>query len=216
MRGWLRIGLSVFFTVSFLGAAACSDDEVDDGSGGGSGSGGAADASTGGSGGSGGGVSGSGGTGGGSAGSAGASGSAGAAGADAGPSFAQIQDLTITVDCTIDGGPDQVNTKFGVKYDNPGSAPVNGTLSSAQIDMTQAATNMSWTFKPSPGASGPIAAGGTQTVQHINSAGSGAGTGDPCQFCGGTGTLVVQWTLDDDAGSVVSDSFGPATVTCTN
>ena len=40
--------------------------------------------------------------------------------------------------------------------------------------------------------------------------------GNPCSFCTGTMTLLVEWTLDDDLGTKLTDTLGPQAVTCKN
>ena len=216
-----------FFSIGLsLAAFGCSDDEVDDGSGGSGGTG--ATAATGGTGATGGssGASGSSGSSG-SGGLDGGAGSGGNAGADGGdaaadaapdanshPFKAALSNVDYTVECKVDAGADQIDGSFDADYDNTAnSSPVNGNLT-VTISLISGANSMTWTHIPTPAATGPVAAAATKKVTHSPVTGTGSGTDDPCKYCGGTMSLKVDWKLDDDAGSVVSDVFGPVNVKC--
>ncbi len=211
--GWvclLSLGLTAF---------ACTDDEVDAGSGG-NGATGATGGSTGGTSGTGG----SAGTGG-AGGLDGGAGSSGSAGADAGdaaadasnhPFKAALSNVAYTVECKTEAGANAIDGSFDADYDNTAnSSPVNGVLS-VQLTLIEGANNMTWTHIPTPAATGSVAAAATKKVTHKPVIGSGSGTDDPCKFCSGTMTLKVDWKLDDDLGTVISDTFGPVNVNCNN
>ena len=60
-----------------------------------------------------------------------------------------------------------------------------------------------------------LAAGATAQVQYSPQLGTGVSSGDsPCNYCNGTMTLTVQWTLNDGSSTVLSDTFGPQNVVC--
>ncbi len=208
-----------------LAAFACSDDEVDDGSGGSGGTGatGATGGSTGGTSGSSGssgfaGASGSGGLdgGAGSGGSAAVDGGDAAADASTHPFKAALSNVAYTVECKTEAGPNAIDGSFDADYDNTAnSSPVNGNLS-VQLTLIDGANTMTWTHIPTPAATGPVAASATKKVTHKPVTGSGSGTDDPCKYCSGTMTLKVDWKLDDDLGTVISDTFGPVNVNCNN
>jgi len=183
------------------------------GGGGQGGTAGAGGLSLGGSGGSGG-VGATGGAGGAGA-TAGGGGTAGQAGAGGGGEafiMPSLSSMALTFNCQPVVPADPVGGTFDAVYANSGTAPGTATITNVRI-LLHGNAMLTWSFDVDPSDSGSVPAGESPTVQHtkVADSGSGNGTGTPCDYCGGTVSLQVQWTAN---GGPVNDSLGPEPVVC--
>jgi hypothetical protein len=216
MMSLIRLGSAILLAAALGAAASCATgtdpsttpEEDDDAS--------AASSSSAGSGGGDGGGSGSAtgsGTGGGGGGGAGSGGGGGAGAGGSPPESALVASLytmAMTMDCQPGGTP-SITGSFEAYYDNmAGSFSSIAIVKSAKLTLTFAADSYVWSFPVAPQNSF-VAAGATTLVTHTAGAGSGAGDGALCDYCGQQWKLDVEWDLGGKPGS---DSIGPGSVVC--
>lgn len=108
--------------------------------------------------------------------------------------------------------PDPVSGSFNIGYDNTqGTSEGFVMLSKVSLLLEKNGMNLLWPFNVTPPSSGPVPAGKSVDITHKKVTGSGAGTGSPCDFCGGSWTLLVTAEVGSDGYAL---STGPTPVLC--
>jgi hypothetical protein len=122
--------------------------------------------------------------------------------------------MTMWVDCMPIVSSDPVHGSYQALYDNTsGTMPASATVTSSVLHLQQGNQTLDWSFAVTPPSSGIVSAGQSASVTHqkVYASGTGTGTGAPCNYCGGSWTLEVEWQT---GGLTESATLGPMNVSC--
>ena len=115
------------------------------------------------------------------------------------------------IDCMPEVSADPIEGSFTAIYDNSFGPTSMTHVDSATLQLTVNGESLVWTFGVLP-AGTSVPAGEVQQVEHIKTDGWGEGSGQPCDYCGGSWTLDVTWSVEP--WNVVSQQIGPVPILC--
>jgi hypothetical protein len=154
-------------------------------------------------------------TAGGGAGGSGGAGGIGGAGGEPNLKATITTFYGLYMDCKL-GPPGPANSlegSFDASYDNTkGASPVLAKVLGAKLAMAYLGSSYEWSFTVTP-ESTIVPASEAPVVKHaVSGAGSGTGSGEPCDHCAGEWTLTATWDIDGQG--TLTDVAGPQPVNC--
>jgi len=139
----------------------------------------------------------------------------GSSGTGGGSSSALVPSLAINnlyVDCMPFVPADPIYGWYDALYDNTaGTTSAYADIVSSTLHFGNGTLNWSFAVTPDPGPNVP--AGQTASTMHVKTmnTGMGMGVGAPCDYCNGTWSLEVVWSVGSQQ---FTDSIGPEPVSC--
>ena len=131
-----------------------------------------------------------------------------AGGQGGGPLAISLSNVTVGIDCMPMVPPDPVDVSFTATYDNGSGASASASIVGATVSLGNPSDSLDWSFQVFPSSVGPVSGNSSVQVDHAKVAGSGTGSGSPCNFCSSASPLLTVDYLVDGQYSQVATASG--------